>query len=135
MTNLIIQSIAGFVSALLGALGMGGGGVLLIYLTCLAQISQTKAQGINLLFFIPVAITALILHCKNKLVNYKMAIVGVLTGAVGVFAGFVIARQMGDQILSKVFAVFLLVLGARELLGGINFSFLKRKICKDKKNT
>lgn len=134
MTDLFIQSVAGFISALLGALGMGGGGVLLIYLTALAQVSQTKAQGINLLFFIPVAITALILHCKNKLVNYKMAIIGVLTGVAGVFAGFAVARQLGDQILSKVFAVFLLILGAKELFGGIDFSFLKRKTDKDKKN-
>ncbi len=121
MTEILIQALAGFASALLGALGMGGGGVLLIYLTAVAQMSQTKAQGINLIFFVPVAITALILHSKNKLVHYKLAAIGVLTGVAGVFAGFFLARQLGDHILSKVFAAFLLVLGVKELFGGINF--------------
>ncbi len=127
MTGMLIQALAGFASALLGALGMGGGGVLLIYLTAVAQMSQTKAQGTNLIFFVPVAITALILHSKNKLVHYRLAAIGVLTGAAGVFAGFFLARQLGDKILSKVFAVFLLALGIKELLGGIDFRHKNHK--------
>lgn len=133
MMELMIQAVAGFASALLGALGMGGGGVLLIYLTAVAQMTQTKAQGINLIFFVPVAITALILHSKNHLVHYKLAAVGVLTGAAGVFAGFAVAQQLGDRLLSKVFAVFLLVLGMKELLGGLDFKRLLHHTDDDKK--
>ena len=44
--------IASFVSGLLGAMGIGGGSVLIIYLTTVLSLEQKAAQGINLVFFI-----------------------------------------------------------------------------------
>ena len=119
MTELLYASLAGFFAAVLGALGMGGGGVLLIYLTAAAGMTQMKAQGINLLFFIPIAAVALLIHARHKLLAYRLALIGILSGVVGVFAGYAIARMIGDRSLSKAFGVFLLVLGLRELFGDI----------------
>ena len=48
--------LAGLLSGALGAMGLGGGGVLVIYLTLAAQMEQTTAQGVNLLLFIPCAL-------------------------------------------------------------------------------
>ena len=42
----------GALSGVIGALGMGGGGVLIIFLSAFAGLDQLKAQGINLLFFL-----------------------------------------------------------------------------------
>lgn len=130
MTELLYSSLAGFFAAVLGALGMGGGGVLLIYLTAAAGMTQMKAQGINLLFFIPIAVVALIIHARHELLAYRLALVGILAGAAGVFAGYAVARMMGDRYLSKVFGVFLLVLGIRELFGD---TLLKRNSKKKNK--
>ncbi len=127
--DLLYASIAGFLAAVLGALGMGGGGVLLIYLTAIADTPQLKAQGINLLFFIPIAVVALIIHARHKLLAYRLALVGILAGIAGVFAGFAVARLIGDHYLSKAFGVFLLILGVRELFGDI----IEKKRSKDKK--
>lgn len=115
--ELVYASIAGFFAAVIGALGMGGGGILLIYLTAVMGVPQMKAQGINLVFFIPIAVLALFVHAKNKLLAYKLALIGILSGAVGVFAGFAVARFVGDYYLSKAFGVFLLIFGVRELFG------------------
>ncbi|MFA9379797.1 MAG: TSUP family transporter [Acetanaerobacterium sp.] len=125
----LYASLAGFLAAVLGALGMGGGGVLLIYLTAFAGTPQIKAQGINLIFFIPIAVVALIFHAKNRLLDYKLALIGVATGIAGVFAGYAAAQWIGDRYLSKAFGVFLLVLGARELFGDL----LSRRFGKHKK--
>ncbi len=115
--ELVYASIAGFFAAVIGALGMGGGGILLIYLTAVMGVPQMKAQGINLVFFIPIAVLALFVHAKNKLLAYKLALIGILSGTVGVFAGFAVARFVGDYYLSKAFGVFLLIFGVRELFG------------------
>ena len=48
-----------------GIFGSGGGMILIIYLTAFANISQLTAQGINLLFFIPIAILSVIIHTKT----------------------------------------------------------------------
>lgn len=113
--NWIINFIVGFGAAFIGALGMGGGAVLLIYLTCVAGVSQLTAQGLNLLFFLPIAIVALIIHIKNKLIDYKVAIQAIIGGVIGVFIGKFIADKCGDNILQIAFAIFLLFLGIKEL--------------------
>ena len=54
--------LAGLLSGIIGGMGLGGGVVLIIYLTVFLDTPQLKAQGINLLFFIPIAITAVIIY-------------------------------------------------------------------------
>ena len=43
----VASVIAGFVSAL----GLGGGGILILYLTLFLDMGQKQAGGINLIFF------------------------------------------------------------------------------------
>jgi len=102
-------------SAVLGALGMGGGGILVLYLTAYAQVPQLTAQGINLVFFVPVAVVALIIHQKNKLIAWRLAAPCILLGGVGVYFGVKLAMLIGSQTLSKWFGVFLLLIGLREI--------------------
>ena len=61
--------IAGIVGGILGGMGMGGGTLLIPLLTFFLDVSQKNAQAINLISFIPMAVIALILHAKNKLIN------------------------------------------------------------------
>ena len=42
--------LAGLLSGIIGGMGLGGGAVLIIYLTVFMDIKQLSAQGINLLF-------------------------------------------------------------------------------------
>ena len=44
--------LAGLFSGILGSMGLGGGGILIIYLSLFTATEQLKAQGINLIFFI-----------------------------------------------------------------------------------
>lgn len=105
-----------FFGAALSALGMGGGGILLIYLTAYAGLDQLAAQGMNLVFFIPIAAVALMIHMKNKLVRWKIVWPCILLGLPGVFCGAWLAEYLGSDILRKIFAIFLVVIGVRELI-------------------
>lgn len=60
------SAVAGILSGLLGAMGLGGGGILIIYLSIFTSIPQAQAQGINLLFFLPTAVLALIVYQRKS---------------------------------------------------------------------
>ena len=49
MTNWLLAALAGAITGVLSGFGVGGGTLLLIYLTAFAGMEQTMAQGINLL--------------------------------------------------------------------------------------
>ena len=67
-----IDQIAGLFSAVAGALGLGGGGVLVLYLTLGMHMPQLRAQGINLLFFLPCALVSILMNWKKKLIHWKL---------------------------------------------------------------
>ena len=95
----------------------GGGGILIVYLTAFASVSQLKAQGINLLFFIPVALLSMIIYRKNGLVDWKKAVPAALAGAAGVAVGFSVTLLIDEKILSKVFAGLLILISLFEFFG------------------
>ena len=107
--------IVGFLTGVLASMGLGGGFVLVVWLTLFADVEQKAAQGINLLFFLPIALISLIIHWKNGLINKKLvkryAIWGVLGAAAGTFA----TQYLSSDILRMMFALFLLGFGFREL--------------------
>ncbi len=107
--------IISFAAAVISAMGLGGGGILILYLTAFTDTPVLKAQGINLAFFLPIAIIAIIVHLKNGLIDKKRLPMLIAGGVLGVFPGFFAANYISDSVLSKLFAVVLLILGVREL--------------------
>ncbi len=109
--NVIASSIAG----LIGAMGFGGGGILIIYLTQISGFGQLKSQGINLIFFIPTAIIALIMHYKNKLIDFKKTVPFIISAIPGVALGLYITTIISGKILSFIFGILLIIMGINEL--------------------
>lgn len=112
----IAEIIIGFAAGFAGGLGVGGGGILLLYLTAFAKTEQLAAQGINLLFFWPCAAAALFAHAKNGFIKWKNAFASLLFGIPGVFMGFFIAKSVDKTLLRGAFALLLLFIGIKELL-------------------
>ena len=112
----IFDIIAAVVSGMAASLGIGGGGILIIYLTLFASMEQLKAQGLNLLFFIPCGIIAIIIHLKNKLIDKKYTLPLICGGVVGALLGNFLATKINTDILGKIFAIFIILIGLRELL-------------------
>ena len=63
--------VAGVLGGVLGGMGMGGGTILIPLLSIFYAVSQHTAQAVNLISFLPMAVVALIIHLKNKLVDFK----------------------------------------------------------------
>lgn len=111
----MIEILVGFFSGIVASMGLGGGFILIIYLTVIANTEQAAAQGINILFFLPIAVISIIMHAKNKLIEWKIVLKFALTGLVGVVIGTFIGRSLDSAILSKLFAALLVFVGLREL--------------------
>lgn len=113
--NWIFIGIVSFLTGMAASLGLGGGFILLIYLTIFADMPQLAAQGVNLIFFIPIAALSLVIHAKNGLIEKKPLLPAILIGILVVIAGAFLAKWIGSKWLSKLFGAFILVIGVKEL--------------------
>lgn len=114
--SIFVIAIVSFLSGFIASLGLGGGMVLIIYLAIFTGMGQLEAQGINLIFFIPIALISIILHTKSKLIIWKRIIPSIITGVIAALAFSFIASMLGSKILSKIFSVFIIIIGIRELI-------------------
>ena len=114
---MIIKLLIAFLTGIFASMGVGGGMILIIYLTSFSGVEQISAQGINLIYFIPIAILSVILHTRNKLIQWKKILPSIFTGIIFAAAGAFTAEFLGSDILKKIYGIFILVVGIKELLG------------------
>ena len=105
----------GALTGILSGFGVGGGSLLLVYLTGIAGVEQRLAQGINLLYFLPAAAAALPAHFKNGYIDGKAAAPAILAGLICAALAAWAATAIEVETLRKLFGVFLLWIGLREL--------------------
>ena len=113
--NWLWNILAALGAGALGAMGMGGGGILVIYLTLALGAPQLQAQGINLLFFLPCAAISLLVNGIRKLVDWKRALWIALGGLPTTLLGIWIASKIEMKWLGWIFACLLIIIGLREL--------------------
>lgn len=109
--------LVGLVCGVLSGFGIGGGSLLMVWLTAVLAMEQKTAQGVNLLYFLPCAVCALIFHIKNRRIVWRAVIPAALAGAAAAAAGAVCAQQVDAQLLRKLFGGFLILVGLSEVLG------------------
>ncbi len=109
--------IIGFAAGMLGGLiGIGGGLIIVPALVFFLAFSQHKAQGTSLgLLVLPVAILGVINYYKKGYVDVKA--VGLLSigFVVGSYLGSKWALNIPQDMLKKLFAIFLLFLALKML--------------------
>ena len=110
--------ITGFLSGIIGGMGIGGGTILIPIMTIFLGFDQKTAQAVNLIYFIPTAITALTIHIKNKQIEKNNLWLLIVFGIIGTIIGTLCALKLDDTILRKCFSVFLLIVGAYEIYKG-----------------
>lgn len=107
--------IVGAVLGTLSGLGIGGGSLLLLWLTLVLQMDPQTARGINLLFFLPAAGVSCYLRGKQGAVDLKRILPAILAGCAAA-AGFTwIGRRLPLALMKKLFGCLLLLTGLREL--------------------
>ncbi len=105
----------GFLTGIAASMGLGGGFILIIWLTFFGGLSQSAAQGVNLLFFLPIALFSAFLHAKNKLIEWKILPFAIITGVIGAAVGSFVSFFLTDNMLSKLFGGLIVLVGIKEL--------------------
>ena len=115
---MLMQYLALPVSAVLGflaGLGVGGGSLLILWLTAVVGMEYPDARTVNLLFFLPCAIISTLFRRKEGSVSLKKALPAIMAGcaAAALFAFF--GRQINTEGIKKLFGILLIFTGLREL--------------------
>jgi len=113
---MIIDIIVSFLCAVSASLGIGGGGLLVVYLTSFKDISQRDAQGINLLFFVTTMSVALIYHKFKRRIITKNILYILPPCISGGILGSLLAKNMDQKILKVLFGAFLVFCGISYLM-------------------
>lgn len=113
--GIILAVLTGALTGALSGLGIGGGTLLLLYLTA-AGAPQLQAQGTNLLFYLPCGGFALIFHVKNGLVDRRAALFAAAAGLLTTAAASLFATALDAALLRRIFGGFLVLVGGSELL-------------------
>ena len=116
MTGWVLPLLAGTATGVLSGFGVGGGSLLLVWLTAFAGLPQEQAQGINLLYFLPAAGAALPAHAKNGYLEKGVLLPAIAAGLACAGLGAWAATGLDAGLLRRCFGGFLLAVGLRELL-------------------
>ena len=106
------------VSVILGflaGLGVGGGSLLILWLTMVVGMEYPDARTINLLFFLPSALIATLFHRKQGTVQLKKVFPAIVWGCAAAGICSLIGQQINTEMLKKLFGGLLLLTGIREL--------------------
>lgn len=124
MIRWITYALVGFAGGVLGGMGMGGGTILIPALYLIFSLFQREAQGINLITFLPMAVIAVIMHSKNKLIEWKKVLwLAIPACATSIFASY-FSGKVPQNVLSVSFGIFLIVLGIFQI---VDLAFFKKK--------
>ena len=113
---LIIHILVGTTLGVLAGLGVGGGTLLVLWLTLVLGMEQSQARILNLLFFIPSAIICTLIRKKQGVVDIKALLPGIITGCVSAALFSFIGGKLSLSVLKKLFGGLLLLTGVKELL-------------------
>ena len=112
----MILFLIGLGAGIVSGMGIGGGAILIPALVILINPEQHIVQSVNLLFFIPTAVIALIIHIKSKKIDFKIALPIIISGLMGAYLGSKLAIALPGLTLKKWFGFFLLAMGCYEMI-------------------
>ena len=113
----LLAGVAGLVCGVFSGLGIGGGTLLMVWMTAVMDMEQRMAQGINLLYFLPTAACALIFHIKTRLIRWRVVIPAAITGCLTAAGAAFLATVIDASLLRKLFGGFLFLVGFNEIFG------------------
>lgn len=112
MTDYLLPFLCGLGAGIISAWGVGGGTLLLLVMTLFLGIDQRTAQGINLLFFLPTALSALICHARRGFLDKPTLKAAIPFAVAAALAGAWIATAVDVELLRRPFGIYLLLSGA-----------------------
>ncbi len=99
----------------LAGLGVGGGSLLMLWLTMVMGMEYAGARTINLLFFLPTALICTCFRWKQGSVRLKKILPAIICGCVAAAIFAVIGKHIQTELIKKCFGGLLIFTGLREV--------------------
>lgn len=116
MLNSIPIAIAvGIVLGFLAGLGIGGGTILILWLTQIIGMDPGISRTINLMFFITAAGSVSLIRLKKKQIPWIRILPAIIAGCISGWIFSSVGRYLDNNIAKKLFGCLLLIAGFREL--------------------
>lgn len=109
--NILIGTVLGFLSGL----GIGGGSLLILWLTLVLGMDQSAARILNLLFFLPAAGISVLFRWKQGILPVKKILPAMIAGALSAAVFSFWGQRLDVTLLKKGFGILLLATGCREV--------------------
>ena len=91
----LIGSLLGFLTGM----GVGGGSLLILWLTLALGFDQTTARGINLLFFLPASAICCVFRLRQGRLNLRKCLPAIVSGCAAAVLGSLIAASVDTSVL------------------------------------
>lgn len=111
-----ISVLVGTVLGFLSGMGVGGGTLLILWLTLVLEVESSAAREINFLFFLAAAAVTCCFRWKQGVLDWKKVLPAAAAGCAATVAGTLLSAVANTALLRKGFGVLLLITGLRELL-------------------
>ena len=111
LVPLSIASILGF----LAGMGVGGGSLLLLWLTQIVLMPQDQARILNLLFYLPAALASTIFRRKKQGFHKEIMLPALIAGCLAAFCFTILGQHWNIAFLKKALGILLIFIGLREI--------------------
>ncbi len=108
--------LAGVILGYLAGLGVGGGSLLILWLTLVLGMPQGTARNINLMFFITAAGAVSIFRWRNGCLQLRKLLPAIIAGCCAAALGSWFSNQIDTSWMKKLFGLLLIFTGIWELL-------------------
>lgn len=112
---MVTEILVGTVLGALSGLGIGGGSLLILWLTLILGMEQATARAINLMFFLPSAIVSCLFRWKQGSIRWRIILPATIAGCAACLLGALLGMWMDTSLLKKLFGGLLIITGLREL--------------------
>ena len=112
---MIFTAVISFIIATLSGMGVGGGGLFVVFLALFSDLPQITIQGINLLFFLFSSGSSICVHLTKRKIFGTAVLIMAGFGIIGSVCGTLLATVVEQSILRKIFGLMLVVSGILSL--------------------
>ena len=115
MDSLVVTLLVGTALGFLTGLGVGGGSLLMVWMTAVLGMDSITARSINLLFFLPGAAIAILFRKRQGKIQWKNVLPPALAGCIAAAVCSIFSTAVDNSWLQKIFGVILIMTGLREI--------------------
>ena len=108
----MVNAVVSFLAAVLAGMGVGSGGIMVVWFTLAASMPQLEAQLLNLIFFAVSSVAALVINLVKKRLSAAVILPLAVGGCIFSVGAAFIAREIDSSVLRKAFGVLMILMSA-----------------------